>query len=196
MTETASNIAITDWVNEYSESLYNWAFYKTSNKELSEDLVQDTFIAAIQQKANFKEKSNPKTWLLSVLNNKIVDYYRKKNKSIEVNQSTLQNNKFENNILENYFSADGSWLEKNSPLHWDTLPETASENKAFSNALDNCMQNLPDNWQEIMYSKYIQEKKGPEICQELEISSTNYWQILHRSKLQIRECLNENWFNK
>ena len=42
----------------------------------------------------------------------------------------------------------------------------------------------------------MEEKDCNEICQELEISPTNYWQILHRAKLQLRKCLELNWYKK
>lgn len=74
-----------------------------NNIVLSEDLVQDIFIARLNKHVKFKDKSNGKAWIFSILINKIVDYYRKKNKSLEVNQSTLQNNKFENNIRKLLF---------------------------------------------------------------------------------------------
>lgn len=35
--------AIKQWVNNYTDELYKWAFYKLSSKELAEDLVQETF---------------------------------------------------------------------------------------------------------------------------------------------------------
>ena len=37
-------------------------------------------------------------------------------------------------------------------------------------------------------------KKGEEICEELGVSPTNFWQIIHRAKLQLRECVDTNWF--
>jgi DNA-directed RNA polymerase specialized sigma24 family protein len=37
-------------------------------------------------------------------------------------------------------------------------------------------------------------KNGDEICQELDITPTNFWQIVHRAKLQLRNCVKENWF--
>jgi len=40
------------------------------------------------------------------------------------------------------------------------------------------------------------DMESEEICQELEITPTNYWQIMHRAKLQLRECIENNWFNK
>jgi RNA polymerase sigma-70 factor (ECF subfamily) len=42
----------------------------------------------------------------------------------------------------------------------------------------------------------MEEKKGELICQELGITDTNFWQILHRAKLQLRKCIELNWFKK
>jgi RNA polymerase sigma-70 factor (ECF subfamily) len=50
--------------------------FKTSSKEIAEDLVQDTFLAAFHKIDSFEGKSQPKTWLFSILNNKVIDYYR------------------------------------------------------------------------------------------------------------------------
>jgi len=43
-------------------------------------------------------------------------------------------------------------------------------------------------------SKIHRAKKGDLICQELDIAPTNFWQILYRAKLQLRKCLELNWF--
>ena len=72
-----------DWVNDYNDQLYSWAYHKTSSKEMAEDLVQDTFLSAYKNLENFKNESNPKTWLFSILNNKIIDFYRNLNKMFE-----------------------------------------------------------------------------------------------------------------
>ena len=45
------------------------------------------------------------------------------------------------------------------------------------------------------YQKYLAEKDAKEICQELGVSTTNFWQIIHRAKLQLRACVNKNWQN-
>jgi len=42
--------------------------------------------------------------------------------------------------------------------------------------------------------KFLDEKKGEQICQELGLSTTNYWQLIHRAKLQLRDCLEKYWF--
>ncbi len=53
------------WVEMYSDNMFSWALHKTSSKETSEDLVQETFLAAVQSFDKFKGDSNPKTWLFS-----------------------------------------------------------------------------------------------------------------------------------
>ena len=58
--------------------MYSRAFLKVSNAEMAADLVQDTFLAATEKMESFKKDSSPKTWLFSILNNKIINYYRKK----------------------------------------------------------------------------------------------------------------------
>jgi hypothetical protein len=48
----------------------------------------------------------------------------------------------------------------------------------------------------LYYNEIPFEKKTEIICQELELSTTNYWQIIHRAKLQLRHCLENKWFRK
>lgn len=71
---------ISSWVHRFSDDLYAWALHKTNHKEIAEDLVQDTFLAAFHHLDSFKAESSPKTWLFRILNNKIIDFYRKKPK--------------------------------------------------------------------------------------------------------------------
>lgn len=57
------------------------------------------------------------------------------------------------------------------------------------------MDNLPEQWNACVKLKYLMQKKGEEICQELDITPTNFWQIMHRAKLNLRDCVETNWFN-
>lgn len=71
---------VSSWFELYSDDLYNWAYHKTSKSEVAEDMVQDTFLSVIKYFDSFREESNPKTWLIAILNNKIIDYYKKEAK--------------------------------------------------------------------------------------------------------------------
>ena len=48
-------------------------------------------------------------------------------------------------------------------------------------------------WASVFSLKYLEEEESETICKELEITSSNYWVIIHRAKLQMRECLEKNW---
>ncbi len=72
------NDQINEWINTYTDELLSWAMHKISDSESAKDIVQDTFLAVAKNHNQFKKESNPKTWIFSILNNKISDYYRKK----------------------------------------------------------------------------------------------------------------------
>jgi RNA polymerase sigma-70 factor (ECF subfamily) len=177
----------TFWVQSYSDSLYSWALHKTSNKETAEDLVQETFLVAVKSFEKFKGDSNPKTWLFSILNNKISDHYRKSYRMPVVNNDTILNIFFENSER---------WRKDQMPQKWTDDTDNLLDDVEFKQELDNCLKKLPPNCFSAIQLKFIEEKKGNVICQELGISDTNFWQILHRAKLQMRKCLELNWFKK
>lgn len=173
------------WVNEYTDDLVRWAYHKTSSVELAKDLVQETFLAAAQSIHSFKGESAPKTWLFSILNHKIIDYYRKDRKSLV---------SIDNQAFSIYFDEDGSWKKDKAPVEWtDDESELLSDNQ-FRNVLLKCLDALPEKWNECMKLKYLMGKNGEEICQDVGISATNFWQIIHRAKLQLRDCIDANWF--
>jgi len=58
------------------------------------------------------------------------------------------------------------------------------------------MKNLPAPWYSAIQLKYLDQKSGNEICQELGITSSNYWKMLQRAKLQLRDCIEKNWFEE
>ena len=84
-----ANVMIKEWVKLYSDQLYTWAYYKTSSIDTSEDLVQETFLAALHSFNNFGGMSEPKTWLLSILKNKIADHFRKSYRSTSHNSVSV-----------------------------------------------------------------------------------------------------------
>lgn len=191
---TDTNI-IRSWVELYSDSLFSWAYYKISSKEIAEDLVQETFMVAVQSLSKYEGKSNPKTWLFAILKNKITDHFRKVYKN-PISSEHLKNEEIEKFYFNPSFESDGHWKKGQLPNAWVEEPENMLDNEDFRKVLHYCLMNLPNHWFSAIQLKYIEEKNGDIICQELQISPTNFWQILHRAKLQLRKCLEINWFIK
>jgi RNA polymerase sigma-70 factor (TIGR02943 family) len=175
----------TIWVNTYMKDLLRWAQSRLPDRELARDLVQDTFAVAFEQMDRFEGKSNPKTWLTGILKNKIADYYRS---AYQRPQTSLSRPEF--------FTDSEAWNPAEVPLEdWNSSGELLDQ-EPFRKVLENCMERLSPVWRQAMSSRYLDEKEAPAICQDLGLSQTNYWQILHRSKLQLRKCLEINWFSK
>ena len=187
MDKANSNATIKCWVELYSDHLFTWAFNKTSDKEAAEDLVQETYLAAVQGFAKFEGKSEPKTWLLSILKNKIADHFRKAYRR-NVNNTVS---------FSEFFDGNEDWITNQRPQQWkEDAEQHLLDNHDFKKTLTQCLEKLPANWKASIVLKFMEEKDSNDICQELEISPTNYWQILHRAKLQLRKCLELNWFKK
>ncbi len=188
---SSPNDIISNWVNEYTDELFRYAHYKISDKEAAEDLVQNTFLAAVSSFANFKNESSPKTWLYSILKNKIMDYHRAKFRKPEFREIKTDNDA----VLDFFFDKNYHWKKEVSPDEWDDTEELL-DSEDFNATLKSCMDKLPSKWNSALQLKYMDEKEGKEICQELDITPTNFWQILHRAKLQLRECIETNWYKK
>jgi len=185
---------IQSWVTEYTEVLFKWAWHKTSDEKLAEDLVQDTFLTAIESFHTFQGKSQPKTWLFSILRFKIANHYRKCFKMPEVAwQDELSG--WGNELIENFFDENGHWRRQEMPKeNWQGADWHLLDNPEFSAILQKCFKQLPKHWSSALHLKYLDTKNCADICKELGISTTNYWQILHRAKLQLRKCLDVHWF--
>jgi RNA polymerase sigma-70 factor (TIGR02943 family) len=181
-----ANELISQWVSLYTEDMFSWAFHKTSSAEVAEDLVQDTFLAATEKFSSFKGESATKTWLFSILNNKIVDHYRKK-----VKQAVP----LEDQVFHSLFDETGSWINKRMPREWSEDDGHLLDEEEFQKVLKHCLDALPEKWNLCVKLKYLTNKNGQEICQELNITASNFWQIIHRAKLQLRDCIEQNWFN-
>lgn len=172
------------WIQQYTGDLYRRAYYLTADKMLAEDLVQDTFIAAAEKKSAFEGRSSPKTWLMGILKNKIADHFRKSNRLQQAEK-----------ITESFFSTAEHWQQVHVPHVWlETDSGNLLDEPAFTTVLETCLHALPELWQSCVHLKFQAAKDSSEICHELALTASNYWQIMHRIKLSLRNCLEINWF--
>lgn len=185
-----SKTILENWVNQFSDELFSWALYKTSSKETAEDLVQETFLVAFHKIDTFQGKSQPKTWLFSILNNKVIDYYRLSARTTKQNFSISENSGYE--LSDGLFNETENWKDNDINPIWDQEEELL-DNPEFNNVMQGCMEDLPQKWKFAVTSKYLTDKNADEICQELEITTSNYWQIVHRAKLLLKKCLEMKW---
>src|SRR5262245_12855230 len=73
----AAKIDPRSWVDEHGDCLYRYALVRVRTPEVAEDLVQETLLAAVRSQDKFAGRSSERSWLVGILKNKVVDYYRK-----------------------------------------------------------------------------------------------------------------------
>ena len=175
------------WVELYGDVMYRYALARLSDPEIAQDLVQEALVAALDAFERFKGKSSIKTWLIAILKRKIVDHFRRAKKLQPVDNFDAVDG------IEGMFDESGHWIVK--PNEWDVNPVKAYEQQEFVNILFQCIANMPDRLSEIFMLREFEEMSTLQICDQLQITESNSWVMLYRARMQLRRCLETNWFN-
>jgi RNA polymerase sigma-70 factor (TIGR02943 family) len=175
------------WVDQYSDRLYRYALLKMHDPSRAEDMVQEALLAALNSRKNFNGQSPELNWMLGILNHKIIDYFRQAHREHPAEDiiADLQDDK-------SYFNKKGMWMK--GPVPWKSDPSEAASQQEFWKVLHECLQALPERASQAFLLREVDDYSFAEICQELNISNSNYWVIMHRTRLQLRQCLEGNWF--
>jgi len=177
------------WVEAYADYLYAYAITRINDEETARDLVQETFLAALERVGKFEGKSTERTWLTAILKNKVIDIYRKKSSGLN-NSGEI---KAEEEQQDFFYEEDGHWNPKHVPVSFGVEDHDPLHNKEFNRILQSCMKKLPALWTAVFTMKHIDDESTETICSELKVSAANYWVIIHRTKVNLRACLQKNW---
>ena len=91
---------------EYYDTVFKYLFCLTHDKELSEDLVQETFVRMIKNIDKFEGKSKLSSWLCEIAKNLWIDYLRKNKRKVELNENEELNIQSEQNIENEYIERE------------------------------------------------------------------------------------------
>lgn len=178
------------WAAAYADYLYAFAFQRIADPDICKDLVQDTFLSAIKNRHSFKGNSAERTWLTSILKNKIIDHFRKRTAEL------LIDDRAEKEQSDSFFGFKGHWKHKYEPHSWGIEDENNIENKELKTILEKCIQKLPALWAMVFSMKYIDDVDSTKICKELGLTSSNFWVIIHRAKVNLRACISRHFRNE
>lgn len=175
------------WIDRFGDLLFQYALPRVNDTLLAEDLVQDTFLSAYRSRSLFRGETSEKNWLFTILKRKIIDHYRKKSSATEALPEEIDE--------EEWFTESGAWRPETVPGRWERVHEDL-ENRELAETLEKCQNHLREKQKQVYILKYLEEMDGDEICKVLGISSSNYWILIHRARLQMRDCMEKHWFNK
>lgn len=182
------------WKNEtvghIRKDLLRFAHSQVRNRETAEDIVQDTLAAALAASDRFEDRAALKTWLFKILKNRIIDLLRG---GWHKKRVALQEAFEDDASFSSLFKANESWKFEDMPSHWGD-PERSLENQQFWLVFETCLADMPEATARVFGMREILGMEVSEICQELGISQSNCWVILHRARMLLRASLQEQWY--
>ena len=172
----------------FRPQLLRFARLQLRSEAAAEDAVQEALLAAMEGAAGFTGAATVKTWVFSILRNKIIDEIRHRAREPEA-ASLIQEEDLDIDVL---FAADGHWAEM--PASWGD-PHQSLEQKRFWEVFEVCLGGVPAKPGRVFMMREFLGLTTEEICKELAISTSNCWVLLHRARLVLRECLSMRWFD-
>ncbi len=179
-----------NWVGKFGDALYRFAYFRVNNEAQAEDLVQDTFLAALKSVDRFRGGATVKTWLTGILKNKIIDHYRKSGRTQSFGDLTA----FYDREFVSLFLINGHWKVEEALTPSEQNPEQHMnlDRKDFWHQLERCLAKVPEKIRQVYTLREIDGFSSEEICGRLNISRQNLWTILHRARMALRLCLEQN----
>lgn len=179
---------VESWVNEHGGYLFRYAFSRARDHHAAEELVQETFLAALGAFESFHSKSSPRTWLVGILRHKIMDLFRKVDRKKETESLSASDP-----AIDSWFDSEGRWIKPPAPIEVD--PAALRERADFWAVFEHCVGTLPELQANAFSLRVMDDVESEEICKVLSISSTNLWVLLHRARARLRSCLETKWFD-
>lgn len=147
----------------YFPKIYAYAYRKTTNVSTAEDIVQQTFLQAIQGFNSYHHQGSFSAWVYKIAHNLIVNEYRK-NTPVSMESIENRSNEGENEIME--------------------MVDTSIQ----IDNLQKCLSELPPNYKEVVELKKEGLKNG-EIAEVLEKTESAIKVAFFRAVNLLRDCL-------
>lgn len=160
-----------DAFNEYGDALFRHAFIRISDRERAIDIVHDTFTKVWGYVRNGHVIEQYRPFLYKVLNNLIIDEYRKARES----------------SLDALFEKDGvdeGTFDDLTTNDVESLAATLDGKKAFET-----LEQLPDVYREVIVLRFVDELGPKEISELIEESENVVSVRLHRGLKQLRDLI-------
>ena len=149
MFANGNNQAFDILLERHKDRVYNYILLIVRNREMAEDIFQETFMRAIMtiKQGRYMENGKFSSWICRIAHNQIIDIYRR-----ECNEKTVSNEEYEEQDLFN----DAKLCEENI--------EDKMVREQVLQDVNNLMLHLPDEQREVVYMRYYQDLSFKEIA--------------------------------
>ncbi|HVZ72758.1 MAG TPA: sigma-70 family RNA polymerase sigma factor [Polyangia bacterium] len=186
--------AFVELVSQHRAPFLRLALSWARDPALAEEVVQETWVVALEKLAEFQGRSSLKTWLCGILINTARSRRRIELRSIPA--SALAELTDEPAVPPERFSPpghrwDGHWQAP--PSAWPETPEGAVLSAELRAALEESIAALPEVQRSVLLFREVEGLSGEEVCNALGLSSTHQRVLLHRARSRLRAQLESHY---
>lgn len=181
------------FLEDLRRQMISFATLQLNDGHWAEDAVQEALIGALKNVKSFGGRAALKTWVFAILKNKIADVLRQKQRLVDA--SSLLREGEEEEDFSALFDSKGFWNAEDRPIGWNN-PESSFQQQQFWKVFEACLERLPPQQARVFMMREFVELETDEICETVGISVSNLFVMLHRSRLRLRECLENTWYTE
>lgn len=175
------------WVDAYGDRLFRYALSRVRYTGSAEDLLQETFLAALKSRDRYKGESSELTWMTGILRNKIFEFYRRQAKDVPLLPSD------EELAVERDFFSGRHWSVP--PRDWGGEPARKAESAEFSAALRLCLGALSENVARAFILREMEGLAPKDAALALDVELSHLAVLLYRARMRLRRCLERSFFS-
>lgn len=170
---------------EHTHKLYKYALKEVRDPTLAEDLVQETFLAALGSAGKrFAGRSSVRTWLIGILKHKILDAFRERAQTPLSLDDVINVESAASAALD--ADMEPARAESLDTLAVDSGPEAAIARTRFLEACQRHLDRMPARAAHAFVLGDVLGHDTTEVCAMLGISKANLWTTLHRTRRSLR----------
>ena len=164
------NAAMETFYRRHASSVYSFALRRMNDAALADEVVNDTLFQAWISASTFTGQSSPKTWLLGIAKNKILDALRSKGRLEARTQDTCEEE--QQNFADTKPGAYAQLLAKQKGQH-----------------LSQCFDELPPEQRACIHLSFVEGMTLAEIAQVMTIPANTVATRIHHAKRKLRDCM-------
>jgi len=171
-----NNPAFDVLLNRYKNSVHAYIYYIVRDKDLTEDVFQETFVKAIVtiKQGRYTENGKFKAWIMRIAHNLIIDYFRQ-----ERNENTISNDDMDMDLFNDIRLCDNS------------VEDQMVQNQVFAD-VRKLVRHLPENQREVLEMRYYKDMSFKEIAEVTGVSINTALGRMRYAILNMRRMADEN----
>ena len=181
--------AFDELVNQLHGTLIRMAMGYVADREVAEEVVQDTWMAVIKSLDRFEGRSSLRTWVCGILIHKAKDRGVREKRHTTFSAFESYDDDNEEVVDPSRFQQTGEWAGHWAfpPQPWDDqTPEKLLASQQAVNAMQQAIEALPETLKEVLILRDVEGVDAKEVCEMLKITETNLYVRLHRARERVR----------